>query len=428
MARIVDVPYISRVEGKSALEIKMRGDTIEDLKFRIYEAPRFFEAFLIGRRYYEVHEIVSRICGVCPVTHQITALKSIEKILGLEVPEHIRYLRELTAIGGILSSHALHLFAMALPDYTGHPDIIAMAKDHPDIVKAGFKIKEVGDSLVEIIGGRSVHPVSTIVGGFTSIPTRERLKRFKDTLIEARNLALKHSSFISSLDYPRFERRSEHIAFYDRGDYPVNYGIVKSTEGLELTEDDYRRQVYEVEVGYSTAKHSYVKGRSSFMVGPLPRVNINYRNLSDDAKDILSSSMFRFPCFNPFASNIARLAEIVTFIDKALMIIDEKPLEGRPHVEAKLRAGEASAITEAPRGLNFHSYRLNDSGVVTYTSIAPPTCQNAANIEADLLEYLKDYTDRSDYEIARRSEMLVRAYDPCISCATHLLEVKISRV
>jgi coenzyme F420-reducing hydrogenase alpha subunit len=144
MSRVIDIPYISRVEGKGALEIKVRGDTIEDLKFRIYESPRFFEAFLIGRRYYEVHEIVSRICGVCPVTHQITALKCIEKIIGLEVPEHIRNLRELIAIGGVISSHVLHLFAMALPDYTGHPDIIAMAKDHPDIVKAGFIIKEVG--------------------------------------------------------------------------------------------------------------------------------------------------------------------------------------------------------------------------------------------------------------------------------------------
>lgn len=428
MTRIIDIPYISRVEGKGALEIRIKGDTIEDLKLRIYEAPRFFEALLIGRRYYEVHEIVSRICGVCPVTHQITALKSIEKILGLELPEHIEYLRELMAIGGIVSSHALHLFAMALPDYTGHPDIIAMAKDYPDIVRAGFKIKDVGDSLVEIIGGRGVHPVSTIVGGFTSTPTYERLKRFRDKLIEARNLALKYSEFISSLDYPEFERRSEHIAFYDSEEYPINYGVIRSTEGLELTEDEYRRWVYEVEVSYSTAKHSYVKGRSSFMVGPLPRVNINYRNLSDEAKDILSSSMFRFPCFNPFASNIARLAEIVTLIDKAVRIIDEKPLEGKPYIEAKPRAGEASAITEAPRGVNFHSYRLNDDGVVTYASLAPPTCQNAANIEADLLAYLKDYLDRSDEEIARRSEMLIRAYDPCISCATHILEVKISRI
>jgi len=248
LTRIIDIPYISRVEGKGALEIRIKGDTIEDLKLRIYEAPRFFEALLIGRRYYEVHEIVSRICGVCPVTHQITALKSIEKILGLELPEHIEYLRELMAIGGIVSSHALHLFAMALPDYTGHPDIIAMAKDYPDIVRAGFKIKDVGDSLVEIIGGRSVHPVSTIVGGFTSTPTYERLKRFRDKLIEARNLALKYSEFISSLDYPEFERRSEHIAFYDSEEYPINYGVIRSTEGLELTEDEYRRWVYEVEV------------------------------------------------------------------------------------------------------------------------------------------------------------------------------------
>lgn len=428
MSKAIDIPYISRVEGKGALEIKVRGDRIEDLKFRIYESPRFFEALLIGRRYYEVHEIVSRICGICPVTHQLTALKCIEKIIGLDVPEHIRNLRELMAIGGVISSHALHLFALALPDYTGHPDIIAMAKDHPDIVKAGFRIKEVGDSLVEVIGGRSVHPVSTIVGGFTSIPTVERLRKFKEKLIEAKNLSLKYSSFISSLNYPEFERKCEHIAFYDKEEYPINYGIIKSTEGLELTEDEYRRWIYEVEVGYSTAKHSYVRGRSSFMVGPLPRVNINYHNLSDEAKDTLSSSMFKFPCFNPFASNIARFAEILTLIDKAIGIIDEKPLEGRPRVEVKPRAGEASAITEAPRGVNFHSYRINDEGIVTYASIAPPTCQNAANIEVDLLEYLKDYLDRSDEEIAHRSEMLVRAYDPCISCATHLLEVKISRM
>ncbi|MBS7641956.1 MAG: Ni/Fe hydrogenase subunit alpha [Candidatus Bathyarchaeia archaeon] len=428
MTRIIDIPYISRVEGKGSLEIRISGGTIEDLKFKIHEAPRFFEAFLIGRMYYEIHEIVSRICGVCPVTHQITALKSIEKILGLELPEHIHHLRELMAIGGILSSHALHLFAMALPDYTGHPDIIAMARDYPDVIKTGFKIKEVGDNLVEIIGGRSVHPVSTIVGGFTSIPTHERLRRFKDKLIEAKNLALKYSSFIVNLDYPTFERRSEHIAFYDSEDYPINSGVVKSTEGLEITEDEYRRWIYEVEVGYSNAKHSYVRNRGSFMVGPLPRVNINYRSLSDDARDILSSSPFKFPCFNPFASNIARLAEIVTLIDKALRIIDEKKLEGVSHVKLEPRAGESSSITEAPRGINFHSYRLNDDGVVTYASIAPPTCQNAANIEADLRVYLKEYLDRSDEEIVRKSEMLIRAYDPCISCATHFLEVRVSRV
>lgn len=428
MTRFINIPYISRIEGKGSLEVKIRGNTIEDLKLKIYETPRFFEAFLIGRRYYEVHEIVSRICGVCPVTHQITALKSIEKILGLELPEHLQYLRELMAIGGILSSHAIHLFAMALPDYTGHIDVIALAKDHPDVVKAGFKIKEIGDSLVEIIGGRSIHPVSTIVGGFTFTPTHEKLKRFKDKLIEAKNLALKYSNFIVNLNYPIFERRSEHIAFYDNEEYPINSGVIRSTEGLEVTEDEYRRWIYEVEVEYSNAKHSYVRNRSSFMVGPLPRVNINYRRLSDEAKDILSSSPFKFPCFNPFASNIARLAEIVTLIDKAIRIIDEKRLEGKPHVKAEPRAGESSSITEAPRGVNFHNYRLNDDGVVTYASIAPPTCQNAANIEADLRVYLKDHLDRSDEEIARRSEMLIRAYDPCISCATHFLEVRISRV
>ena len=427
MNRRVYVHYISRVEGKGSLEITLGDEGVRELKLRIFEAPRFFEAILLGRPYYEVHEITSRICGICPVTHQITALRAVEKAMGVEVPEHIKKLRKLMAIGGILSSHALHLFLLALPDYTGHPNVVAMAKEHPDVVKAGLRIKEAGDSLIELIGGRSVHPVSTVVGGFTSIPTRERLERFKGELASAKEAALKVSDFVFGLEYPDFERRCEHMALRKRGEYPINEGRVVSTEGLDISEDEYREHVYEVQVDYSTAKHSYVRGRSSFMLGPLPRVNINFDNLSDDARELADRCGIKFPCFNPFASNVARLLEIVTLLDEAMSIIEEGGLEGTPRVRVEPRAGSACALTEAPRGLNFHSYEFDERGFVKRASIAPPTCQHLRNIELDLIEYLSDYVNESDEEIARRSQMLVRAYDPCISCSAHFLEVKVKR-
>ncbi|OYT62801.1 MAG: Ni/Fe hydrogenase subunit alpha [Thermofilum sp. ex4484_15] len=427
MSKRLEVPYISRVEGKGTLEITIKGSEIEELKLRIFEAPRFIEAILVGRPYYEVHEITSRICGICPVTHQITALRAVEKAMGVKVPEHIRKLRKLLAIGGILSSHALHLFLLALPDYTGHPSVVEMAKAYPGVVKAGLRIKEAGDGLIELIGGRSVHPVSTVVGGFTSIPTQRKLESFKATLLKAKEEALKVSDFVLDLDFPDFERKCEHMALHKPNEYPVNEGRVVSTEGLDVSEDEYRKYVYEVQVGYSTAKHSLVKGRGSFMLGPLPRVNLNYGNLSDDAKEVASRSKFKFPCFNPFAANVARLLEIITLIDEAIAIIDGGELEGPSRVKVEPKEGEACALTEAPRGLNFHSYKFDERGFVTYASIAPPTCQHLRNIELDLMEYLKGYVHESEKEIARRSEMLVRAYDPCISCSAHFLEVKVKK-
>ncbi len=415
----IDVNYLARVEGRGALNISISKDgKVEDLQFRIYEPPRFFESFLIGRKYDEVMELTSRICGICPVAHQITAIRAIENALGIEPSQQTRDLRKLMAISAHIQSNVFSMYFLSLPDLMGYESIITMTKDNLDIVKRGLKLKKLGNDITDLIGGRAVHPVTAVVGGFTVIPSRNKMKAIRKRLVEAKQDAYDTVDLFSEVEIPDFERKCEHIAISDPKEYSINHGRFRSTEGLDIDEMEYRDYIREEQVPYSTALHSHVKNRSSFMVGPLPRVNINFDQLSSDAKDAARRSGVKFPNFNPFVSHLARAVELVHDIDESIEIIDRVPLkEERRNFICK--AGFGAAITEAPRGSLYHSYEIDNNGIVKKADLVPPTAHNANNIEKDLQEFVLTLLDLSMDEITLKCEMLIRAYDPCISCSTH---------
>lgn len=416
----IQVNYIARVEGRGGLNISLTKEgKIQDLRFRIYEPPRFFEAFLVGRRYTEMMELTSRLCGICPVAHQITALRAVENAIGLEPSDQTNDLRKLLALSAHIQSHVLSMYFLSLPDLLGYESAIAMAKDHLDAVKRGLKLKKLGNDISDLVGGRAVHPVTAIVGGFSAIPKKNKLEAIRKRLVEAKKDAMDTVDLFSNVKIPQFIRKCEHIAISDTKSYAINNGRFRSTGGLNIHESEYRDYISEKQVPHSTALHSQVKTRNSFMVGPLPRVNLNFGQLSSDAKEAAKRSGVKFPNFNPFVSHLARAIELVHSIDESIEIIDRLPLKEEGKREITCQAGFGAAITEAPRGSLYHSYLLDNNGIVQKADLVPPTAHNANNIEKDMNEFLHTILDDPIEEITRKCEMLVRAYDPCISCSTH---------
>jgi sulfhydrogenase subunit alpha len=417
--KTIKVDYIARVEGQGAINIYINKDKkIENLQFKIFEPPRFFESFLIGRKYDEVMELASRICGICPVAHQITALRAIENAMGIEPSDQTKDIRKLAAISAHIQSNVLSMYFLSLPDLMGYESTIAMAKDHMDIVKRALELKKLGNDITDIIGGRSVHPVTMLVDGFSSLPDKNKLQTIKKRLVNAKKESYKTVDLFANIRIPDFVRKCEHVAISDPKYYAINEGRLKSSEGLDIDEMNYREHIYEKQKPYSTALHSFLKNRDSFMVGPLPRVNLNFDQLSSDAKNAAKSSGVKFPNYNPFVSHLARAIELVHDIDESIEIIDRlKPKEEKRSITCK--SGFGAAITEAPRGSLYHSYTLDNNGIVKKADIVPPTSHNAYNIEKDMNEFVQTIINESIEDITLKCEMLVRAYDPCISCSVH---------
>lgn len=420
--REIQVGYVSRVEGQGALEIRVSAGNIKELHFAIFEPPKFFEAFLVGRHCSEVHELTSRICGICPVPHQVTALRAVENAMDIQISEQTRDLRKLMNYGCHIASHILNLYFLAAPDYLGCESVFAMMKDHLPVVKRALQLKKLGNDLVELIGGRTIHPVSAVVNGFTKIPDKEDVKKMRQRLLDAKKDVQATVEFIASLKIPEFVRKCEHVALSSSKEYAINEGLLSSTEGIMVEEKKYREYIKESQVDYSWAKHSEIAGRSTFLVGPLARVNLNFDKLSHDSKKTAQQIGFNVPNFNPFMSHVARALEVINAIDDCISIMDRVPLKEEDR-SYEIRPGTGCAITEAPRGLLYHSYEIGEEGVVKKADIVTPTAHNARNLENDLRELVPSIANLSDEEATLRCEMLVRAYDPCISCAVHYVNL-----
>jgi coenzyme F420-reducing hydrogenase alpha subunit len=418
--KIINVDYIARVEGQGAINIEInKNGKINSLQFKIFEPPRFFESFLIGRKYDELMELTSRICGICPVAHQITALRAVENAMNIQISEQTRKLRKLIAISAHIQSNVLSMYFLSLPDLMGYESLIAMVKNHSDIVKRGLKLKKLGNDITQIIGGRSVHPVTMLVGGFSSIPNKNKFETIHERLKDAKKDAIETFELFSNQKIPDSTRKCEHIAISNPKEYAINEGRFKSTEGLNIDEKNYRNHIYEKQKSYSTALHSYFKKRDSFMVGPLPRINLNWKQMSDDAKNAVDSNGFKFPNFNPFVSHIARSIELIHDIDECIDIIRELTYKEEKPSSVICSSGFGAAITEAPRGSLYHSYTFDNNGIVKKADIVPPTAHNAYNIENDMHNFVQTIIDLPMDEITLKCEMLIRAYDPCISCSSH---------
>ncbi len=425
----IKVDYLARVEGEGALYIKIKGGAVEDVRLKIFEPPRFFEAFLRGRHYSEASDITSRICGICPIAYQMSAVHAMEDAFGVKVDGQLRALRRLIYCGEWVESHSLHIFLLHAPDFLGYEDAFAMAKDHRAVVERGLRLKKAGNEIVALLGGREIHPINIRVGGFYKLPAPRELLQLAEALKRARDEALETVQWTATLDFPDFEleRDYEFVALRHENEYPFNEGRIVSNRGLDISASEFDEHVIEEQVSYSNALRSTLKGRGEYLAGPLARYNLNFDKLSPLTREAAREAGLSSECRNPFQSIIVRSVEVLYACDEALRIIDEYEAPDRAAVEIVPRPGVGYGATEAPRGLLYHRYRIDDQGLIADAKIVPPTSQNQKRIETDLRHFVPHYLDLPKAQLTWRCEQAVRNYDPCISCATHFLRLEIER-
>jgi len=425
--KTIKVDTLARVEGEGGLYIKMAGERVADVKLRIYEPPRLFEAFLRGRHFSEAPDITARICGICPIAYQMSAVHAIERALGITIDPMVRLLRRLFYCGEWIESHALHIFMLHAPDFLGYADVIAMAKNHREIVEKALRLKKIGNRIVQLLGGREIHPISAAVGGFHKVPAKSQLAQLAEDLEWALQTSLETVQWTSTLSFPDFEQDYEFVALRHPQEYPFNEGRLVSNRGLDIDAAEYEDHFMELHVKHSNALHSVLRGRGSYLVGPLARFNLNFDKLPEPARNAAIQAGLRPPVKNPFRSIIVRAVELVFACAEALRVTHAYEPPSAPRVEAPNQSGFGQAITEAPRGILYHRYVIDKNGLITAAKIVPPTSQNQRRIEDDLREYAAHVTAWPLEEATWKCEQEIRCYDPCISCATHFLRVTIDR-
>jgi len=425
--RTIRVGTLARVEGAGALTIRLKGKRATGVELNIFEPPRFFEALLRGRSHMEVPDITSRICGICPVAYQMSSCHAIEDALGIRVEGALRALRRLLYCGEWIESHSLHVFMLHAPDFLGYPDAVAMAKDHPEAVKRGLRIKKTGNAIMTVLGGREIHPVNVRVGGFYRAPTPAELRTLLPEIEWALGAVGESLSWASRFSFPNFERDYEFVALKHGGEYPFTEGRIVSSRGLDVTAREFDAQCVEEQVPYSTALHARLRDRGAYLCGPLARFNLNFDCLSRLARDAAQAAGLERSCRNPFKSILVRLVEVLQALDEAKRIIEGYATPEQPFVAVKPRAATGFGATEAPRGMLFHRYTIDDHGLIADARIVPPTSQNQKTMEEDLLAMATVLAELPLAEATWRAEQAVRNYDPCISCSTHFLDCRIER-
>jgi len=416
----IRVDALARVEGEGGITLRMKNGKIVDQQFRIFEPPRFFEAFLRGRSYTEVPDITARICGICPVAYQMSSVLALESALGIEVSEPVRTLRRLIYCGEWIESHSLHVLFLHAPDFLGVADAFAIARQEPEVFRKGLELKKTGNEIVSLLGGREVHPVNVRVGGFFRMPSRQELAPLGEKLKRARDHAMDLAGWVSGFSFPDFSRGYEFVSLSHPTEYPMGEGNVASSLGLNLTAHQVEEVFVEEQAPHSNALHARIQGREGYLAGPLARFNLNFDRLSPLAREAAGAAGLRLPCTNPFQSIIVRAVEILEACEEALSMVEcYEPPVGSEVPAVRPRAGRGSACTEAPRGLLYHRYDLDASGLVTASRIMPPTSQNQKSIEADLRHLVESNASMDVERLTWLCEQAVRNYDPCISCATH---------
>ncbi len=419
--RTIKIDMMARVEGEGALTVTVKDGQVQDVQLRIFEPPRFFEAFLQGRHVNEVPDIVARICGICPVAYQMSAVHALEPIFGVEIPPAIRDLRRLLYCGEWIESHVLHIYMLQAPDFLGFPSGLEMARVHPDLVKQGLRLKKAGNQLITLLGGRSVHPVSVKIGGFSQVPTKDKLRALKDELLWARDAAVKTLQWVSGFEFEDPEQDYTFLALRGPSEYPMNTGPLVTNEGHHLNVSEFEEHFHEEQVPYSTALHCTFQGKS-YLTGPLARMALNHDQLSPFTKEIFAETGFSLPFKRASMGIVARSVEVLYAFDEALRIIEKYEPPPFPSVPVIIKAGTGVAATEAPRGVLYHRFQVNDDGTIHVAKIVPPTSQNQRQIEDDLRNMLPNFLHLNDTEAAAKCERHIRSYDPCISCATHFLK------
>jgi sulfhydrogenase subunit alpha len=426
--QVMHVGTLARVEGEGAMHIEFRDGVVTDVQLRIYEPPRFYEAFLRGRAHTEPPDITARICGICPVAYQMSSCWAIEDACGVTVTDEIRLLRRLLYCGEWIESHALHVFLLHAPDFLGYDGAIEMAADHPDIVERGLRMKKAGNDLMDTVGGRSVHPINVRAGGFYRMPSRQELRALRPRLERARDEALQTVQLVAGFDFPEMEQPYEYLALRAEEGYPIETGSVVTSSGGAFAVHEFTDHIAEFHVAHSNALHARLDGaQEPYAVGPLARYSLNFDRLSPVARDAATEAGLEPICRNPFRSIIVRAVELVEAYTEALRIIDGWTDGAAPSVAVPPRSGEGFGASEAPRGVLFHRYVIDDAGIIEDAQIVPPTSQNQRSVEADLRTMVQAWSDLDDHALLHRCEQAIRNYDPCISCATHFLDLTVDR-
>ncbi len=427
--RTIRVEALTRVEGEGGLHVRLRGDRVEDVQLTIFEPPRLFEALLRGRALEDVPDITARICGICPVAYQMSAVHALEAALGISPSEEIRRLRRLLYCGEWIESHALHVHFLHAPDFLGYESGLAMAQDYPDEINRGLKLKKHGNQLVEALGGRAIHPINVAAGGFYRAPRRDELEALIPAFEWGLQAAIETTRWTAGFDKPEFERPYCLVALVHPDEFAMNEGRVATSTGESIAVADYENHYEERHVSHSTALHSVRKADgATYFVGPLARVNLSLDRLSPSARRLADEVGVSWPSTNPYQSIVARGLELVHAFEEALEILKTYRPPRPAKIAYEYRAGVGCAATEAPRGLLYHRYAIDDRGLVQEAKIVPPTSQNQGQIEDDLRHWLPRVLDRPEPEAVKACESLVRCYDPCISCSTHFLRLTVERL
>ena len=423
----IRVHQLARVEGEGGVWVKVKDGKIDYVEVNIFEPPRFFEAFLRGRSYLEAPDLTARICGICPLAYVMAASRAMEKALGIQVPDEINMLRKIAFHGEWIESHVLHFAFLHAPAFLGYSSALDMAKDYPDFIKDAMVVRSWGNMAIEILGGRSVHPVGFRVGGLYRKIRKEELEPLSRSLDDVRKKGEKLLRFIFNLPIPDLEYDMVVMSLKGGEEYPILEGVVANNLGWEFPEDELKKNVQVEQKIYSNAFHYKLRNGKAYITGPIARFNLNYELISPEVKDILKEAGYKPPLRNTYQGIVARAAETLHSILEIGRLIEEYSEPSQPYVETTVKACEAAAIVEAPRGMLYHHYRIDEEGKIVHADIIPPTAQNYAAMEEDILR-VEDLILKGPQEKAQQIvETMIRNYDPCISCSVHAIQLRILR-
>lgn len=425
-ARTISVPVLARIEGEAGLKVRLKDGRVASAELRVFEPPRFFEAFLRGRRFEEVPDIVARICGICPVAHQLTSIRALERACGTEIDRGIEQLRRLIYLGEWIESHALHIYLLHAPDFFGAPDVIALAGSHAELVDKALRLKKVGNDIMATVGGREVHPINLKVGGFYRLPDQATIAALAEPLRWAVGAALETVRWTSTLPFPSFEQDYELVSLREPAGYPLMDGRAVSSIGLDIQVSEYEEKFDEEHAPHSNALRSS-RQQQPYMVGPMARLVLNFDRLSPDARAAAEDAGLPAGCRNPFRSIIVRAVELLQACQDAFAIVTTYEAPRAASAAVAPRSARAGAWSEAPRGLLYHRYTTDSRGLILDAKIVPPSAQNQKMMERDLAQFVALHQSLPDDQLTWQCEQAVRNYDPCISCATHFLNLQVER-
>ncbi len=425
---VIKVKLLARVEGEGGLYVRVVGDRVEEVRFEIFEPPRFFEALLRGRSYTEAPDITSRICGICPVAYILSASQAMEDAFGVAVGGPLRDLRRLLYCGEWIQSHVLHTAMLHAPDFLGYQDSFAIAREHPGVVERALALKKLGNQIMELIGGRAIHPVNTRVGGFYRAPPRAALAALEEPLKWGIEAAADSLRFFAGLEFPEFEQDYHCVSLHHPDEYAIHEGRIVSNRGLDIPAREFLDHFSEEQVAHSTALQGHTGEHQPYLVGPLARYNNNSAQLSPMAREAATAAGLGARCNNPFKSLLVRAVETLYACEEALRLVQgyQPPDPSFIAIEPGA-AATGHGCTEAPRGLCYHRYELDHEGLITQATIIPPTSQNQRQMEHDLRDVVQQNLALPHADLQWRCEQTLRNYDPCISCATHFLKLELDR-